>query len=353
METVNNPKIWQEATTNLYEGRPRSRVPDLPAVGQNFQVCTAKKEEAAIALAYFAVVIRETPEKLVVMRALASALTVLFDDASNFLGSPQAPDTLEGLGIFMNDDVTATTEIRTNFEDAPVLTMADVEPYLDCDTSELGGYFGNVFYAGTKRLTPQNASAFNEKRLNTVLSTSAKALKIFVPGSGFMDERVLNKIYASFQAFAALRCQMIHRTCLKTGVIRYGPVVTFTAMFLLLVDNGLGTLKVIKEAALKCNWLLTDFPELRPELEAADRAQQVLRAVDAPVRPFVKAIYGSAWVPIAQNEVSNLLGVSKKVMTHFTPSYARFGGGFTTAGQDAIIAMRLGIAVEQVGHEEI
>jgi hypothetical protein len=300
-----------------------------------------------------AVVIRDTDEKIVVVRALASALSILFDDASNFMGSPMPPVNLTGMNIFTDDSASSTAQIRTNFEQAPDLTLADVEPYVDCDADELGGYFGNVFYAGTKKLTASNASAFNEKRLNTILATSAKPLKIFVPGSGFMDERVLNKIYAAFNSLAAIRCQLIYRTCLKMGTIRYGPVVTFSAIFLLLVDNGLGTLRVIKEASLKCGWLREDFPELRPELEAADRAQSVLRAVDPPLRPFAKAIYGSAWVPLSQGEVSNLLGVSKKIMTHFVQSYARFGGGYTTPQQDAIIANRLGIAVEQVGQEAI
>jgi hypothetical protein len=335
--------MWEEPTTSLYEGRPRLSVPDLPAVGDNIQVVTSRKEHQKFALAYLAVVVRETDDKMVVMRALASAVSILFGDASNFTGSPLRPVVLEGLDIFTDDAASDTAHITSNFEGAPDLALADVDPYADCDIDELGAFFGNMFHAGTKKLTPQNATSFNDKRLNTVLSTTLVPLKIFVPGSTFLDERILNKVYASFTSMAALRCQMIYKTSLKMGSIRYGPSVAFTAFFMLLTDSGLGTLRVIKEASLKCGWLREDFPELRPELEAADRAQQALRSIDAPFRPFAKAVFGSAWVPLPQSEASNLLGVSRSIMSHFVPSYKNFGGGYTTPRQDAIIADRLGV----------
>lgn len=343
-------KLWEEDTTSLYEGRPRSQIPEMPMVGDAIQVTRGGD---APGLAYLACIIRDTDSKLTVIRAIASAVAILFGESSNFTGSPKPPDELTGLDVLTKDDVNASAELKTSFEGAPPLTLADVDPYMDCDPDELGGYFGVLFLAGTKRLTNQNATAFNEKRTNTIKSASAKMPMIFVPGSAFLDETVLNKVYASFTSMAAIRAQLINRVALKMNQIRYGPVVTFSAMFLLLVDSGMGTLKIIKEASLKCPWVKSEFPELKAELEAADKGQRAIRAADPPIRPFVKAIFGAAFVPVAQADVVNLLGVAKKIMSHYTASYRQFGGGRTTPQQDAKIAEKLGLRAEQLAEETI
>lgn len=348
-------KFWEEETTALYEERPRSVIPALPQVADPIQTFKSRRGQEKLVLAYLACVIRDTDDKMITMRALASAVSVLFSDSSNFTGSATTSVDLTGLDILADDSISNTTTLSTNFDGAPPLQVADVDPYLDADIDEIGGYFGDIFMAGTKRLTTQNATAFNEKRLNVILASTAVPPKIFVAGSSFLDERVLNRVYASFTSLAAIRAQLIHRTAQKVNTIRYGPSVTFMAIFLLLADNGMGTLAVIKEAVLKCPWIRTDFPELRPELEAADRGQKTLRAAEPSLRPFVKVIFGSAFVPVPRNEVQNLFGVCKKVMTHYAPTYRQFGGGVTTPQQDDRIAQRLGIqtATAPEGGEQI
>lgn len=334
-------KMWEEDTPALYAGRLKSTIPAMPQVGDAFQVISSRPEMAKPSLIFLACIVRDTPEKLVALRALASAVSILFNDSTNFLGSPLAPEDLTGIDAVADDSIPSMTLLDTNFEGAPELTLADIQAYLEIDTDELGGYFGDLFVAGVKRLTTENSTAFNEKRLPTIQATIARNPKIFVPGSAFLDERVLNKMYAAFTSFAAPRAQLIHRVALKMNTIRYGPVVTFTAIFLLLVDNGMGTMRIIKEAILKCPWIRHEFPELAPELEAANDGQTMIRMADPPTRPFIKTIFGSQFVPVAQKDVANLLGVCKEVMQHFVPTMAQFRGGYITANQQAIVAARL------------
>lgn len=348
-----NIKFWEEDTPALYEGRPRATIPEMPSVGDPIETYIIEKEKAKIAFAYLACVIRDTDEKIVVLRALASAVQILFADSANYTGSPLPVANLTGLDVFLVDDSSGSSELSTNFSGAPALTMADIDPYIDCDEDELGGYFGTLFIAGVKRLTTQNATAFNEKRLGTIQAASAVPPKIFIPGSAFLEGRVLNKVYAAFTSLAAIRAQLVHRTALRMGAIRYGPSVTFSALFMLLADSGMGSLKIIKEAVLKCQWVRTDFPELAPELEAADKGQRAIRSAEPPIRPFVKAIFGSSFVPAHQSEIRNLLGISKKVMTHYAATYAQFGGGITTPEQDTKIAQRLGLAESRAVEEQI
>lgn len=345
-------KIWEDESIALYDERPRSRVPTLPTIGDSIQVFKVP-EGGKAALAYLACVIRDTSEKMIVMRALASAVAILFGDSSNLTGSPSAPLTLTGLDQLTEDNVSASAVLKTNFSGAPDFSVADIDTYLDCDSDELGGYFGVLFYAGVKRLTEKNSTAFNEKRVGTITSAIVNQPKIFVPGSAFLDAAVLNKVYAAFTSLAAIRANLVYRTALKMGTIRYGSAVTFTAFFLLLADSGMGSLRVIKEAVLKCPWVRTDFPEIRIELEMANAGQNAIKEADPPLRPFIKAIYGSAFVPVAQNDIQNLLGISKRIMSHYVQTFSGFRGGRTTPEQDAKIDARLGITIAIRSEQEL
>jgi hypothetical protein len=166
---------------------------------------------------------------------------------------------------------------------------------------------------------------------------------IFVPASVFLEESVLNKVYAAFTAMAAIRCQLMYRTALRIGTISYGPRVTFGAMFLLLVDQGVNSLHVIRQAVLKHREIVTLFPELRMELECADKGIRLIQDAELNIRPYVKAIFGAAFVPTQQQDMANLLGVAKKVMVRYVPTFKNFRGGYTTPEQDAKIARMLGL----------
>lgn len=340
-ELQQTTKFWEEEPTALYKDKPRTQVPALPIVSEAIMTYTCPKGMEKAALAYLACVIKDTDNKMTVMRALSSAVSIIFSDSTNFTGSPTPPEELTGLEGFIEGDTSSSDEVKTNFANDVELRHADVDKYLECDIDELGGYFGDLFVAGTKRLTPQNATAFNERRLNSVLAASSKQPLIFVPGSAFLDEKVLNKVYAAFTSMSAIRCQLIYKTAMKMGAIRFGPSVTFSALFLLLVDQGLGTLKVIREAVMKHPEVVKEFPELRPELEAADAGIKVVRSVETRLRPFIKAIYGQNFVPSSQQDIANLLGVAKKIMVEYSPNYANFRGGYTTADQDDRIARLL------------
>jgi len=336
-------KFWDDPDPDLYVDRPRALIPQMPIVGDPIQVYSCVKGHEKAALAYLACVLRDAKEKLTVMTVLASAVSILFGDTSNFTGSPTTSIPMKGLEIFSSDTATETAIIQGPFESEVPLTMADVDPYMECDVNELGGYFGVLFVAGSKKVTSLNAAAFNSKRLSAIMAASACPPLIFVPASTFLDEQVLNKVYAAFTAMAAIRCQLVYRTCLKMSTISYGPRVTFAAMFLLLVDQGIGSLNTIRQALQKHREIVDIFPEVRPELESADKGIKLIRSAETNVRPFVKAIYGASFVPAQQADIGNLLGIARKVMTYYTPTFGNFKGGFTTPAQDAKIAQMLGI----------
>jgi hypothetical protein len=150
------------------------------------------------------------------------------------------------------------------------------------------------------------------------------------------------------------------RAVLTAGVVQrlnnnlMGASLAFASTFLLLVDFGMSALRIIKEAVIKHPWIRTDFPELKPELEAANHAQQLLRRVPGIERSFLKAIHGNAFVPVNYNQIDNLLGVCKEVLKRSTPSYENYSGGRITASQAAKVNNRLGapeVAVSSVRAE--
>lgn len=326
--------FWNDKTSDLHESGLRREPPSMPAtLPEPFQVVNSPSKPHE-ALMYLIGQICKTKDKALIIRCMASATAIIFKDSGNMTGAAKNPDELSGLEPLVASPLDENAPLVTNLENAEPLVCREVKTLLDADTDELAAYIGVLFLAGVKRLTPQNGAAFNENRVRNVQSVCTSDLKLFVSGSPFLSDAVLNRVYASFTSMTTARAFLVKRTSEKMGRIHMGMPVAFSAMFQLLVDNGLGSLRIIKEAVKKYEWIRTDFPELQAELNAANAAQQRLKTVAAAERPFIKTIYGATFVPVAQSQISNLLGVCKYTLMQTIPTYRRFNGGVITADQE-------------------
>jgi hypothetical protein len=233
--------------------------------------------------------------------------------------------------------VTGDEVLVTNFRDAEEVTIGELLDLMQADSDELGAYFGVLFLSGNKRVNAKNRTAFNEKRKDSATASIIGDAKIFVSDSMYLSDEVLKKVYASFLSYSPVRANMTAKLVAKIDRPFMGPPLAFINMFLLLVDSGMSALRIIKEAVIKHPWIRSDFPELRPELSAANQAQMILRRAPPQERSFLKAIHGNAFVPVNYADINNLTGVCKEVLKRTTPSYANYDGGKVTEAQLAKI----------------
>lgn len=333
-QPVTSRNFWDDASVELNEQRLKKNIPTLPNIAVDYQVVTGGGIET---LAYLALQITKSTDKLVIVRALASASAWLLQDKTNMTGSTAKPIVLTGLDPAADADTDSNTILTTNFLDAEDVTVGELLALMDADADELGAYFGVLFLAGNKKVDSQNRTAFNERRAKSATASSIDAPVIFVPESQYLADDVLRRVYASFLSCAPLRAHLTSRVVDHLDKSWMGPAQSFLNMFLLLVDNGMSALRIIKEAVLKNQWIRTEFPELKPELAAANEAQNILRRATGKQRSFLKAIHGSNFVPVNYAQIDNLLGVCKEVLKRVTPSYQNYGGGRVTESQLAKI----------------
>jgi hypothetical protein len=343
MGEVNNANIafWNDEVTELNPQRLKKEIPALPVVPQDLMVVRGQGLEV---LAFLMLQIQKTPDKKVIIRAIASACSCLLDDATNFTGGKTNAVLLTGLDIAADDKTSRETVLRTNFADAEDVTVGELLDVMEADADEIGAYFGVLFLAGNKRINSKNRTAFNEKRKASATASIIGEPVIFVNDSIYLADKVLENVYAAFLSCSPMRAIMTSKIVRNIDRPYMGPALAFISMFMLLVDSGMSALKIIKEAVIKHPWIRTDFPELRPELYAANQGQLALRQAPATDRSFLKAIHGNAFVPVNYSDITNLLGVCKEVLKRTTPTYANYDGGKITPVQRAKIEAHPDIA---------
>lgn len=326
--------FWNDESVELNTDRVRKSVPALPNISGDYQTLKGSGMEA---LAFFALQVVKTKDKLVIMRAIASACSCLFNDSTNYTGSSKRVEAITGLDVAAADDADPDQLLVTNFLDAEDVTIGELLGLMSADADELGAYFGVLFTAGNKRITTENRSAFNEKRRTAATASIIGEAVIFVNDSPFLADQVLAQVYAAFLSCSPIRARMTALVVHRVDESAMGACLAFTTMFLLLVDSGMGALRIIKEAVLKHPWIRTDFPELKPELAAANEAQNIIKAAPSSDRSFLKAIHGNHFVPVNYSQIDNLTGVCRTILQKTTPSYKNYRGGKITDGQKAII----------------
>jgi hypothetical protein len=333
--------FWDDATIDLNDQRLKKNIPKLPTIKSEFQVVKGKGVEA---LAYLILQIVKTQDKLVVVRAMASACSTLFNDSTNYTGAKSNAYDLTGLEVAGDPTTPPETVLKTNFEDAEDVTAGELLQMMLADGDEMGAYLGVLFVAGNKRVTAQNRTAFNERRQASATASIIGEPVIFISDSTMLRDDVLIKVYAAFLSCSSLRVHMTSKIVSKLGDAYMGPALAFTSMFLLLVDSGMSALRIIKEAVIKHPWIRSDFPELKPELAAANQAQNIIKRAPGNERSFLKAIHGNAFVPVNYSEIDNLTGVCKEILKRTTPSYQNYGGGKVSTAQLAVINAHTDVA---------
>jgi hypothetical protein len=322
--------FWDDDAVELNDQRVKKNIPKLPTIAIPLQTVKGKGMEA---LAYLAWQVVKSQDKSVIIRAIASACSCLINDSSNFTGSGEKITELTGLEQAAHPEVDEATELTTNFKDAEPVTVKELLGLMEADADELGAYFGVLFLSGNKRVTTKNRTAFNEKRKDSATSSIIGEAVIFVSDSIYLSDDVLQKVYASFLSYSPVRANMTALVVNKLDQVHMGPSLAFMNMFLLLTDSGMSALKIIKEAVIKHPWIRSEFPELKPELFAANTAQNIIKAASPAERSFLKAIHGSAFVPVNYSDINNLTGVCKEILKRTTPSYGNYDGGKVTEGQ--------------------
>lgn len=332
--TKANIDFWNDEVVDLNPGRTRKEIPLLPKITIDLQVVKGKGIET---LAYLALQVVKSEDKQVIIRAVASACSYLMNDSSNYTGSPTAIVELTGLEPAGVDGADEAEVLKTNFEDAEDVTIGELLQLMEADNDEIGSYFGVLFLAGSKRVNQKNRSAFNEKRKESATASIIGNPKIFIADSDLLSDAVLLKVYAAFLSYSPIRANITAKLISQLDKAHMGPTLAFVNMFLLLTDSGMSALRIIKEAVIKHPWIRSEFPELRPELNAANQGQLILRRAPPQDRPFLKAIHGNAFVPVNYSEIDNLTGVCKEVLKRTTPSYQNYDGGKVTDAQLAKI----------------
>lgn len=304
----------------------------MPKLSRDLQVV---KGGGAETLCFLACQVVKSNNKQVIVRAIASAIMILLNDTRNYTGATSSPETLTGLERIIDEDVTSREEVlTTNFKDAEEVRISELDEMMEIDSDELGSYFGVLCLAAVKAMTKDNRVAFNEKRQGAVSATTIGEPIIFKSDSPYLSDSVIQKVYASFNSLLPVRTHMMALTVGRLHMAAMGPTLAFTTMFLLLVDQGMSALRIVKEALVKHKWILTEFPELLPEAVAAQEGLNSINRGAPHERSFLKAIHGASYVPVSYQSIQNLTGVCKFVLKETTVSYAQYNGGQVTESQE-------------------
>lgn len=330
--------FWGDDTASVTGVKIKTTIPEIKPVDLKFDYVTGSHET----LVFLALQIERTQRKDIAIRAISSAVGILFKQKRDLLGGSGKQLTLSLL-----DDPAIPVESRSmeevvggEFTAGEKITAGEIATYMG-DIDEIGSYFGVLFLAGIKRRTAKNREAFNAKRVPNIRATVNGELTIFVENSPLLSDEVLDTVYTAFNSFLANRMYLVRETVKFMAGTYVGPALSFQNMFVLLEDAGLGSLRVIKEAVLKYPFLRKEMPELASELAAANEGQKAIRRINQTERPFCKAIYGNQFVPISQNEIANLLGVCKLAMSFTIDSYRNFDGGNVAERQEEFVRRRI------------
>jgi len=324
-------KFWNDDKTEIHPSRLRKNIPEMPKITKDLQVVKGGAET----LGYLAIQVKKSTQKHVIVRAIASAVMILFEDNKNYTGSSVVPEDLTGLDVIIDEEITERdVVVTTNFKDAESVTIAEMDAMMDVDPDELGAYFGVLCLAAVKSITKDNRAAFNERRQGAVSATTIGERRIFVSDSEFLADSVIQKVYASFNSYLPVRSHVISNAVGKLERTHMGPTLSFATMFLLLVDQGMSALRIVKEALVKHTWIVEEFPDLKPEINAAQEGLDSINKGRPSERSFLKSIYGASYVPVSYSAIANLTGVCKFVLKESTMSYAHYDGGLVTASQE-------------------
>lgn len=336
--------MWESNDFDVSGTDSRRAVPELPRNPKDYSAYTGPVVVPALA-ALTALKGGPAHKKLIVELVTSAVAAILNDVERNYTGSRIKPVVLTGDDVLMKPPADTSVKIKTNIAGLPDITIAEWLLVSTSDPDELSAYIGTLVYAACKKPTKENIDAFGAKRASAATAGVIGDPFFYAKGSDFVAYEVMQKVHASFTSHAVARANMISMTVSKIPEMAGGAQSAFGSQFLLLRNHGMSALAIVLDGLLHCAWIKEEFPELRNEFEAANRAFRTIRAVEQTDRPFIKAIHGNRFVPVNYSEITVLVGVCKSALTRFRLSYANYRGGSTTPEIEARIQKRLGNAM--------
>jgi len=314
--------ITADPTLSASGGIDRTNAPPIPVVEEDLPTYYGTND----LLSFCMWQVRQSDDKAAVMRAICSAVGSILGVTANLTGSSIAAVELTGYDAVGDQDADVNSAAVTNFAGASTVTIGEWRETGAYDTTEMAGYFAVLLLAGCKAPSELNLKAFNENRAAAATRAVKGAKKIFVPASPWLTLEILSGVQASFNAYAPCRVHLINNIVQRVSRgVTMGDVSIFTRLFMLLADFGLTNLVIIKEAILHQPEIAA-LPELRIGLIAAAKAFTALQNIDAPIRPFCKAMFAEALVLAPPADLDLLLRVSRIVLIPIHPTYERYLG---------------------------
>ncbi|ALM62221.1 hypothetical protein QKB81_gp2 [Soybean leaf-associated negative-stranded RNA virus 1] len=218
---------------------------------------------------------------------------------------------------------------------------------------ELYAYAGVLAFAIAKQPDAANLEAFNSKRRNAVAASMVKQdMQIFIDNSPHLTLEILGKVHRVFSMMVSDRACVLSAVVDNDVNLIQGPKRMFYTIFRLSAGASLNTLLIITKFARRFPQLYHEFPDLETEYHATSRA--LIRFYDAAEhrRLYLKVIFGSAYVPIDRNDVSNLLGVAVFALAQSDRTLANYRGGQLTVSHREKLLRLLNISADKAEEVE-
>jgi len=316
-------EIWEGATVSV-SGRSVTRnIPALPVIANRMTAYVGAAEIVAVTMAQ----LQTTTDKTVVVELVASCVASVLKVTTRTFADAFDVVPATGFDYLDTDENKPDEPIVTNIAGISPMKRSDLGDLPAADTSELGALVGIYLYAIGKKPTEENITAFGARRRNAALSTVIGEPVVFVDNSPHLTLKVMRKVHGSFAAYAAHRARLINAVAIASAEHVSGGAVSLFQMFGLLNDQGMAGLNMVREALMKWEWIRTEFPELRPEVEAANAGFKLIRAAPPATRPFLKVIHGDRFVPTHYQDIKRLMGMAKYLLLEAHDTLSNFSGG--------------------------
>lgn len=203
----------------------------------------------------------------------------------------------------------------------------DVDRIDEACLEELVYLAGIYFYAVGKQVTGKNSSAFTSNRRKALKSFSRTEI-IWETYTDYLDDAVLHKIHRCFSIHMAGRIVVLD-TCIRNAADIGGIKYTIFSTLLMTLNrfNGLGLIQLV-------NMMMERFgseyfeviSSLDVELLRVLDAQAVLETIDVAIRPYVKYIHGSQFIPY-KGDIQGIFKAVRYTAERIDARFANYGGG--------------------------
>lgn len=193
---------------------------------------------------------------------------------------------------------------------------------------EVAAYAGVLAWAISKRPDENNLTAFNQKRRAAISEfIPVGDLQIFKDDSPYLALDVLGKVHRAFNSATKDRALVMTAVVTADNEMLSGTVKMFYVIFRLSAGAGMNPLILILKFGRKYPGMYPVLSDLETEYHAASHALERLYDVPEVTRDYLKAIYGSSYVPVARNDINALLGVAVFALKQTEPNLENYKGG--------------------------